>query len=98
MCGGNWDGVAKCRPTRMNLVMSPFAHICDRARHNGPVRAGCEAPGAPRVTIPRLILDAGDDGLLTRHRPFLRGKGGPGQTHRRAVMTRSLTGVRSCKR
>src|ERR1700723_4048776 len=86
--------VARCPGLPASQGEGKGAEHGDQTGHDRPVRA-VKPPGAPRVTVPGLILNSGDDSLLPRHRRFLLEGVGPGRTHRHAVNTRSLTGVTS---
>ena len=53
---GSWDGVAKCRPTRMNRLMLPCAQVCQRAR----VKASAASVAIRAATAGRFVLDASE--------------------------------------
>ena len=56
MPGGNWDGVAKCRPTRMNRPIWPCAQVCQRTR----VKATAASVAISAATAGRFVLDASE--------------------------------------
>ena len=53
---GNWDGMAKCRPTRMNRLIWPSAQVCQRAR----VKATAASVAIRAATAGRFVLDASE--------------------------------------
>ena len=53
---GSWDGVAKCRPTRMNRLMLPCAQVCQRAR----AKAVAASVAIRAAAAGRFVLDASE--------------------------------------